>query len=160
MDQRHIPFGKFGLDLLELNRPQSAKSINRWRRIADKRERLAALVPQPRIHLTRFFGCLAPHAKIRSQIVPKKPEATDPAPSRPEPTSSVPKRSRRMRWAELLARVFAIDLKNCPHCPGELKIVAAIVETGAIRKILGHLGLPDLPPPIAPARLAPQMSFD
>ncbi len=123
-------------------------------------EKLAALVPQPRIHLTRFFGCLAPHAKIRSQIVPKKPEATDPAPSRPEPTSSVPKRSRRMRWAELLARVFAIDLKNCPHCPGELKIVAAIVETGAIRKILGHLGLPDLPPPIAPARLAPQMSFD
>ena len=123
-------------------------------------EKLAALVPQPRIHLTRFFGCLAPHAKIRSQIVPKKPEATDPAPSRPEPTSAVPKRSRRMLWAELLARVFAIDLKNCPHCPGELKIVAAIVETVAIRKILGHLGLPDLPPPIAPARLAPQMSFD
>lgn len=34
-------------------------------------EKLAALVPQPRIRLTRFFGCLAPHAKIRSQIVPK-----------------------------------------------------------------------------------------
>ncbi len=37
-------------------------------------EKLAALVPQPRIHLTRFHGCLAPHAKIRSQIVPKKEE--------------------------------------------------------------------------------------
>ena len=34
-------------------------------------EKLAALIPPPRIHLTRFFGCLAPHAKIRSQIVPK-----------------------------------------------------------------------------------------
>jgi hypothetical protein len=65
-----------------------------------------------------------------------------------------------MRWAELLARAFAINLKNCPHCPGELKIVAAIVETGAIRMILGHLGLPDIPPLIAPARLSPQMSFD
>jgi hypothetical protein len=33
-------------------------------------EKLAALIPPPRIHLTRFFGCLAPHAKIRPQIVP------------------------------------------------------------------------------------------
>ena len=35
-------------------------------------EKLAALVPPPRIHLTRFFGCLAPNAKLRSFIVPKK----------------------------------------------------------------------------------------
>jgi len=28
-------------------------------------EKIAALVPPPRIHLTRFFGCLAPHAKLR-----------------------------------------------------------------------------------------------
>jgi hypothetical protein len=58
-----------------------------------------------------------------------------------------------------------VTLKSCgliygEQVRGELKIVAAIVETGAIRKILGHLGLPDIPPLIAPARLSPQMSFD
>ena len=72
---------------------------------------------------------------------------------------NAPKKKRRMGWAELLARVFAIDMKSCPKCSGELKIVAAIVEVTAIRKILGHLGLPDKPPDISPARLSPQISF-
>jgi len=38
-------------------------------------EKLAALVPQPRIHLTRFHGVLAPHHAWRGQIVPRVKEA-------------------------------------------------------------------------------------
>jgi len=37
-------------------------------------EKLAALVPRPRVHLTRFHGVLIPHYKHRKQIVPQKPE--------------------------------------------------------------------------------------
>ena len=33
---------------------------------AHERERLAALVPRPRLHLIRFRGVLAPNAKLRS----------------------------------------------------------------------------------------------
>ena len=36
-------------------------------------QRLAALVPRPRLHLIRFHGVLAPHAKLRAQIVPSVP---------------------------------------------------------------------------------------
>ena len=36
-------------------------------------QRLAALVPRPRLHLIRFHGVLAPHAKLRPQIVPSAP---------------------------------------------------------------------------------------
>src|SRR5436190_8606303 len=36
-------------------------------------QRLAALVPRPRLHLIRFHGVLAPHAKLRAQIVPSAP---------------------------------------------------------------------------------------
>ncbi len=36
-------------------------------------QRLAALVPHPRLHLIRFHGVLAPHAKLRPQIVPSAP---------------------------------------------------------------------------------------
>src|SRR3954466_9249830 len=36
-------------------------------------QRLAALVPRPRLHLIRFHGVLASHAKLRAQIVPSVP---------------------------------------------------------------------------------------
>ena len=119
----------------------------------------SALVPPPRIHLTRFFGCLAPHAKLRSLIVPKKEEPQTQANAESVETTEKSKRSKRRTWAELLARVFDIDVKKCSHCGGELKIIAAIIEVAAIRKILGHLGVPDKPPDIAPARLPTPLSF-
>ena len=37
-------------------------------------QRLAALVPRPRLHLIRFHGVLAPHARLRAAIVPGPPE--------------------------------------------------------------------------------------
>jgi len=129
-------------------------------------EKLAALVPPPRIHLTRFFGCLAPNAKIRSLIVPKQVQKNEPD-SVPEtlapesdPASDTPKRKQRMSWAKLLARVFAIDMEICLRCSGELKIVSVILEGDAIRKILGHIGIPDTPPEVSPARLPSQLHFD
>ena len=43
-------------------------------------QRLAALVPRPRLHLIRFHGVLAPGAKLRSEIIPSPVEqATEPA---------------------------------------------------------------------------------
>ena len=113
-------------------------------------EKLAALVPPPRIHLTRFFGCLAPHSRIRAAIVPKKEELPEQTPVVTPESESTPKKKRRMGWAELLARVFAIDITTCPQCGGELKVIAAIVEVSAIKKILGHLDLPDKPPDFKP----------
>jgi hypothetical protein len=123
-------------------------------------EKLAALVPPPRIHLTRFFGCLAPHAKIRSQVVPKKEaDSEQPVVGAEAQAPDALKRTRRIGWAELLARVFAIDMKHCPSCGSEnFKPIAAILETDVIRKILIHLKLPDKPPDITPARVH-QMSF-
>jgi hypothetical protein len=37
-------------------------------------QRLAALVPRPRLHLIRFHGVLAPNAKLRSDIIPSPAE--------------------------------------------------------------------------------------
>ena len=39
-------------------------------------QRLAALVPRPRLHLIRFHGVLAPYAKLRAAIV-ARPRAAD-----------------------------------------------------------------------------------
>jgi hypothetical protein len=56
-------------------------------------------------------------------------------------------------WAQLLKRVFAIDLARCPVCQqGRLRIIAAITEVHVIQKMLRHLKLAVDPPPIAPAQ--------
>ena len=42
--------------------------------------RLAALVPRPRVHLTRYHGVFAPHSRWRAEVTPAgrgKPAAPD-----------------------------------------------------------------------------------
>lgn len=114
-------------------------------------QRLAALVPRPRLHLIRFHGVLAPNAKLRPQIIPSAPvNATDdPSGHAETPQSSAPV---RLSWARLLKRVFDIDLEHCPHCGGALTIIAAIEDPTVIAKILAHLGLSARAPPRAAAR--------
>ena len=71
-------------------------------------QRLAALVPRPRLHLIRFHGVLAPNAKLRSAIVPSastEANATAPAQAETAPPSDL----GRMSWARLLKRLFDID---------------------------------------------------
>ncbi len=45
---------------------------------------------------------------------------------------------RSKTWAQLLKRVFNIDVSTCVHCGGTLRIVASIEEPIAIRAILAH----------------------
>lgn len=63
-------------------------------------QRLAALVPRPRLHLIRFHGVLAPHATLQSQIVPG--EADDLATTSTADASDAPTASTRvcMSWAQ------------------------------------------------------------
>jgi hypothetical protein len=116
-------------------------------------QRLAALVPRPRLHLIRFHGELAPNAKLRALVVPQVPEAPEQAAKSAEcDANCAHHRPVRLSWAKLLKRVFALDLEHCPNCGGELKIIAAILEQPVIEKILTHLGLQARAPPRAPAR--------
>jgi len=106
--------------------------------------KLAALVPPPRAHLTRFHGVFAPNANLRAQLTPSgrgKRPAGDAAPvdvsAHDEPRSPEQKR-RAMSWAQRLKRVFSIDITTCAHCGGAVRIVASIEEPTAIRAILAH----------------------
>jgi hypothetical protein len=99
-------------------------------------QRLAALVPRPRLHLIRLHGLLAPNAKRRSEIVPSagRQAGNIPVPGLPgvpinatdtsDDPGDVPQHSApaRMSWARLLKRVFDIDIEHCPHCGSTLKI--------------------------------------
>ncbi len=53
---------------------------------------------------------------------------------------------RRYSWAELMKRVFLVDVLTCPDCGGQRRLLAFILKPSAIERILRHLGLPTKPP--------------
>ena len=99
--------------------------------------RLAALVPKPRVNLTRFrfHGVFSPRSKLREFAVPAKP--AEEAVTKDQPGNM----AYSMTWAQRLKRVFAIEIEKCEKCGGSVKIIACIEDADVIEKILQHLGL-------------------
>src|SRR3989304_1499652 len=99
--------------------------------------RLAALVPRPRVNLTRFHGVFAPNSTHRAWVTPakrgkgSKAKLSDEQDPRP--------RHIAMTWAQRLKRVFNIDIETCSACGGAVKIIACIEGPVVIQKILDYL---------------------
>lgn len=71
--------------------------------------RLVALVPRPRVNLTRFHGVFAPNSKYRVQITPAKRGKVN-KPGTPEDDRTPAEHRAAMTWAQRLKRVFNIDV--------------------------------------------------
>ena len=78
-------------------------------------EKLAALVPPPRLNLIRYQGVLAPNASVRQQIVPS-PAVADEINLEPGAEVTPQVRAQRRTWAALLSRIFDLDGTLCPNC--------------------------------------------
>jgi hypothetical protein len=70
-------------------------------------EKLAALVPLPRVHLVRYGGCLAPHSHLRGAIRPTLRQQGVDGEETPTGTPDWP-------WARLPSRVFGLDAHSAP----------------------------------------------
>ena len=105
--------------------------------------RLAALAPPPCMNLISYFGVIAPHAALRSAVLP-----TPPPEGGPDPVA--PARPKRMTWADLHRRVFWVDPLTC-SCGGRFQLVAVIRNPTAIQALCaalhasGHLAENRLP---------------
>jgi hypothetical protein len=71
-----------------------------------------------------------------------------------------PARARRLAWADLLRRVFAVDVLECPRCGGRMRPLATIHPPEATRAILQCVGLPARAPPLTPARPETDLADD
>ena len=95
--------------------------------------RLAALVPPPRVHLTRYHGVFAAHAALRAAITPagrgSKARSRTPELPTPKPVA--------LNWARRLKRVFGIEIERCARCGGRLEVIASIEEPELIERISG-----------------------
>jgi hypothetical protein len=89
-------------------------------------------------------GALPPSA-----TAPDDPEGL---PDGVSPAQEPARRPRQLAWAELMRRVFAVDVLECPRCGGSMRILAAIHPPETARAILECLSLPTRAPPIDPAR--------
>jgi hypothetical protein len=65
-------------------------------------------------------------------------------------------RPRRLAWADLLRRVFAVDVLECPRCGGPMRLLTTIHPPDVTQAILDCLELPSRAPPTAAAAPSPR----
>jgi hypothetical protein len=109
--------------------------------------RLAALVPPPRRHTVLYCGVLSSHAAARKEVVPT------PAATRVQ--DGPQRKSKYIRWSDLLRRVFAIETV-CPRCQVPLRMISLIKSEAIAKKILTAMHLPAEVPKLRPARPPPE----
>jgi hypothetical protein len=139
VSEKRLSLTNNGLVRYQLKTPYRDGTTHVFFEPLDFLARLAALVPKPRVNLTRFHGVFAPNSQWRAQVTPAKRgkgrqslgvESEDKTPA---------EKHAAMTWAKRLKRVFDIDVQTCNDCGGAVKIVAAVEDPVAIRKILDHL---------------------
>jgi hypothetical protein len=100
--------------------------------------RLAALVPRPRVNLTRYHGVLAPNHRWRAQVAPSG-RGNGRRQGSAQPERSAIERHAAMTWAQRLKRVFSIDVETCVRCGKAVRVIASIEEPALIERILAHV---------------------
>jgi len=184
LDRLHLVGGRSDQILYRLPGPDPAGRTALRLSALEFLDRLAKILPPPRIHRHRYHGAFAPNAPLRPLVTARVeaenenvaaaadlpphqtaipgPAATpkpDPVPLSASGPSS-PSSSRPSRWAALLARIYEAFPLVCPTCGESLTLIAFLTEPEPIGRILTHIGQPTRPPPLHPARGPPQVEFD
>ncbi len=107
-----------------------------------------------------YHGVLAPGSSWRDDVVVGRGRRRDGGAAEGEEKDEEPCRpAHRYLWAELMRRVFGLDVLRCEVCRAKRRLVSLITERSVIVRILAHLGLATDPPPIQPARAPPQLEL-
>jgi hypothetical protein len=146
-------------------------------------DRLAHLVTPPRIHKHRYYGALAPNAKLRRAVTEsagpagatlqllqeaqqkmglsgaETAEGTNGPATDEEPKSGIRRAAARC-WALLLARIYECLPLRCERCGEPMRIIAFVLDPPVIQRILSHIDEPTMPPTVAPARSPPQAEIE
>ncbi|MEN8249900.1 MAG: transposase [Bacteroidota bacterium] len=129
-------------------------------------DKLAALVPPPRIHRHRYYGVLAPNSPFRASVTAMaglslahgaiEVQSSDDKEEEPieQEQDNKPKRPpNRYLWAMLLARIYNLFPLLCPECGTEMQVIAVIQDKPVINKILESVGEMTEPPVLRPSEV-------
>jgi len=120
--------------------------------------RLCGIIPPPRRHLVRYSGVFGPAARARRKLRALVPVSEDVEPARCAATATRSPRSGRLPWADLLRRVFADEVLQCP-CGGRRSVIAVVTDPTIAHTLLVALDLCYKPATFAPARDPPQVEL-
>jgi hypothetical protein len=88
------------------------------------------------VNLLIYHGALAPHARLRSQVIRHGRPVADPT------TTQGDARPRRPQgawtWPALMRRVFDLDVLASSRCGGRLRVIAIVPDPAVVRTILTH----------------------
>jgi len=132
---KRLRLSKTGKVIYELKKPYKNGTTHVVFEPLDFIARLAALVPRPWMHLTRFHGVFAPNSKYRKTLTGYDKSSVE----KSSVTTINQNQRYRISWAERLKRVFNIDITICQHCQGNVRIIACIKDKSIIDKILSHI---------------------
>ena len=124
----------------------------------------AALVPRPRVNLTRFHGVFArgghpPNSAWRPQVTPAGRGRGSRTVGSEDTVRTPAEQRAAMTWAQRLKRVFSIDVTTCEQCGGPVRVIACIEEPTVITRILSHLAQSESPDPRPGGHDPPQLDF-
>jgi hypothetical protein len=136
---RRLSLTKQGLVRYELKTPHRDGTTHVIFEPVDFIAKLAALVPKPRVNLTRYHGIFAPNSKHRVWVTPARRGKSNWKVAADQDEKTPAQRHVAMTWAQRLKRVFNIDVETCRACGGSAKVIACIEDPVIIRKILNHL---------------------
>ncbi len=105
---------------------------------------LVTLIPRPYDNLTVYNGIWAGNANGRDEVLPKQKKCR-----------KGNRRTRRLRWSELLSRTFGIDGLRCGVCEGRLMVIAVITKPEPLEALCACLHLPAVQHLRARARAPP-----
>ena len=109
-------------------------------------------IPPPRMRVIRYYGLYSSRTRqkwkewdhvtrhapdgwknvhLENDVLEEKDDIVENATSAVFPVKST--------WARLIAKIYEVDPLVCTKCGGEMKVVAVIMETTEVEKILKHL---------------------
>ena len=176
LDRLHLVGNRSDQILYLLPKPDSAGRTALRLSALELLDRLAKVLPPPRIHRHRYHGVFAPNAPLRDLVterarqdnalatqfpgpnpeLPLRSPASPPGPEKPPHQPSDTAAPRSSRWAALLARIYEVFPLTCPACQTPLTFIAFLTDPEPVTRILAHVGEPTSPPLLHPARGPPQ----
>lgn len=110
--------------------------------------RLSVQIPDPHERIVLYYG-LYSNASGGRRTTQDEKELTPPATGFSRCDESEYSKSRRIRWAKLIAKVWKEDPLLCKKCGGKMRIISFITDPVVIDRILLHIGWNycDPPPP-------------
>ncbi len=135
LERLHLARGRFDQVLYVLPRSDLAGRTALGLSALELLDRLAKILPPPRLHRHRYHGVFAPNAPLRPLVTERAHQ--DNALAAQNPATSAP---------ALLARIYETFPLTCPTCAAPSTLIAVLTDPEPIAQILAHIGEPSSPP--------------